>query len=308
MRNHRRLSVVIAISCLVVVTASSAAQKKPAPKAARSETAAIVADQVNSTSQPALPAQPESGAQPATGARKATSPAPAATGAERAAILRAEILLDRARFSPGEMDAKWGQNVETALRGFQSNRGLSVSGQLDEATWAALNADSAPALIEYTVTEADAAGPFHPVPADMMAKAKLKDLGYASAAEALGEKFHSSPQLLAELNPGRSLGRAGEKILVPNVENAPLAHAAKVVVDESDATVSVVDESGKTYAQFPATMGSEHDPLPIGDWKVTVIQQNPKFHYNPDLFWDAKAKDSKATIPPSPNNPVGVVW
>jgi lipoprotein-anchoring transpeptidase ErfK/SrfK len=58
----------------------------------------------------------------------------------------------------------------------------------------------------------------------------------------------------------------------------------------------------------PVTTGSEHDPLPIGDWKVNGVEHDPKFHYNPALFWDAQATDAKATIPPGPNNPVGVVW
>ncbi|HEX4566901.1 MAG TPA: L,D-transpeptidase, partial [Vicinamibacterales bacterium] len=49
-------------------------------------------------------------------------------------------------------------------------------------------------------------------------------------------------------------------------------------------------------------------PLPIGDWKVRGVEHNPKFHYNPELFWDAKSTDTKATIQPGPNNPVGVVW
>jgi lipoprotein-anchoring transpeptidase ErfK/SrfK len=56
------------------------------------------------------------------------------------------------------------------------------------------------------------------------------------------------------------------------------------------------------------TTGSEHDPLPIGTWKVTGVQHDPKFHYNPELFWDADASDAKTTIAPGPNNPVGVVW
>ena len=38
-----------------------------------------------------------------------------------------------------------------------------------------------------------------------------------------------------------------------------------------------------------ATMGSEHDPLPIGTWKIKGAAYNPTFHYNPDLFWDAEA-------------------
>jgi lipoprotein-anchoring transpeptidase ErfK/SrfK len=56
------------------------------------------------------------------------------------------------------------------------------------------------------------------------------------------------------------------------------------------------------------TSGSTHDPLPIGTWKVNGVQRNPKFHYNPDLFWDATPGDRKATLQPGPNNPVGVVW
>ena len=58
----------------------------------------------------------------------------------------------------------------------------------------------------------------------------------------------------------------------------------------------------------PVSSGSTHDPLPPGDWKVTGVGWHPVFHYNPDLFWDAKPKDEKATIKAGPNNPVGVVW
>jgi len=58
----------------------------------------------------------------------------------------------------------------------------------------------------------------------------------------------------------------------------------------------------------PVTTGSEHDPLPPGRWTVTGVDWHPVFHYNPDLFWDAKRGDNKATIKSGPNNPVGVVW
>jgi len=46
--------------------------------------------------------------------------------------------------------------------------------------------------------------------------------------------------------------------------------------------------AGRVLARFPATMGSEHDPLPIGTWKVNGVSKDPPFFYNPDLFWDAK--------------------
>src|SRR6185295_14079911 len=149
---------------------------------------------------------------------------------------------------------------------------------------------------------------FVKVPQDMMAKSKLTTLGYSSAAEALGERFHCKPALLLSLNPGKRLDRAGQTIRVPNVRTDVPGKAAKVVVDQSDASVTALDAQGNVLARYPATMGSEHDPLPLGEWKVTGVQQNPPFNYNPDLFWDAKATHSKAKIAPGPNNPVGVVW
>jgi lipoprotein-anchoring transpeptidase ErfK/SrfK len=84
--------------------------------------------------------------------------------------------------------------------------------------------------------------------------------------------------------------------------------AAKVVVDKSDHQVRVLDKSGKVLAQFPATLGSEHDPLPLGEWKIRGVSKLPTFNYNPELFWDAEPGDTKAKLPAGPNGPVGVAW
>ena len=225
------------------------------------------------------------------------------------AVLRVQILLDRARFFPGEVDASFGSNTRVAISGFQKHNGLTASGAMDEPTWAALNSDPEPVLVTYTVTEADIAGPFVQIPADMMDKARLPALGYRDPVEALGEKFHASPALLAELNPGKDLGRAGEAIVVPNLASAaPLAKAARVVVDKSDSTVTLFDAADAVIAQFPASTGSGRDPLPLGEWKILGVARNPEFKYNPKLFWDADPAHAKATIPPGPNNPVGVAW
>jgi lipoprotein-anchoring transpeptidase ErfK/SrfK len=234
---------------------------------------------------------------------------PVGPGTRGPGAIRAQILLDRAGFSPGEIDGAYGRNLRVAVLAFQNARSLPSTGTVDDAAWQALNADTAPALVEYVVNDEDVAGPFEPVPEDMLEKARLPALGYSSILEALGEKFHVSPRLLEFMNPGKSLDRAGETVWVPNVLTMPPAgKAARIVVDKSDSAVQAYDEAGTLMAHYPATMGSHRDPLPIGKWKVNGVQKKPVFHYNPKLFWDAEPHHAKAKIAAGPNNPVGVVW
>ena len=195
------------------------------------------------------------------------------------------------------------------MAGFQRSRGLPDSGMLDAATWVELEREGAPALIDYTITTEDAAGPYIEIPASLVKRSELAALGFRSAAEALGERFHASPALLQSLNPGKRLDLAGEIIQVPNVNGvSELPKGSRVVVDQSELTVALLDADDRVIAQFPATTGSSHDPLPLGDWKIKGVARNPVFHYDPKLFWDANPGNAKAVLPAGPNNPVGVTW
>jgi lipoprotein-anchoring transpeptidase ErfK/SrfK len=218
------------------------------------------------------------------------------------ATLRLQIALDAAHFSPGEIDGATGTNTRRALEAWRAAQcgGAAARRPLDPTM-------AEPTLVPYTVAAVDVAGPFVTIPEDMMEKAALASLTYTSALEALAERFHTSPAFLRKVNAGRELA-AGAEILVPNVQRRALGKAARLVVDASDRAVLVFDEAGCAIARYPATTGSENDPLPVGDWKVTETQKDPTFLYNPDLFWDADPTHSKAKLPPGPNNPVGVAW
>ncbi len=223
-------------------------------------------------------------------------------------VVRAQILLDRAEFSPGEIDGRYGDDLGIAIKGYQESHGLQATGSINREMWKLLNSDPRPLLAAYTITNADVRGPFVPVPKDVQEEAQMKRLGYESPEEGLGEKFHLSPGLLAELNPGKKLKLAGEQITVLNVQRHPARRAIRVVVSKSKRTVSAFGVNNRLLAQYPATIGGDHDPLPIGRWTITVVEHDPWFFYDPAHFWNASPEEATAKLPPGPNNPAGTVW
>jgi len=298
---------------------------------------------------------------------------------EQRPIMRVQVVLDQLGFGPGIVDGKMGLSTENGLQGFQEANGLTVTGKLDEDTEAALARwDDVPATKVVRIPEGWSEAGYRAVPEEPEDQAELEALGYESLEERLAERFHTTPEVLNQLNPGgRPAGaseaggspgagagasaedvpaypprtrvtptprpsasqsaedepsfRPGQLVRVPNVGgraagsgsaddqdwqrtlaslgvSADQPDAGRIVVDKSEGTLRAYGEGDKLLALFTVTTGSEHDPLPLGEWKINVVSKNPPFNYNPDLFWDAKPGDEKVQLPPGPNGPVGVVW
>ena len=170
-----------------------------------------------------------------------------------------------------------------------------------------------------------------------MTKAALAGRGEATAngdsqaAKSAAASPTPTPSPSASRDPSAGVYHGGQLVRVPNVGGdqidaskvedktwlATLAslgvgtaqpHVSKIVVSKHGGWLKGYDQSGKLVTMFTVTTGSEHDPLPLGNWGITTISRNPHFNYNPDLFWDAKPTDKEARLPPGPNGPVGVVW
>lgn len=247
-------------------------------------------------------------------------------------ILQAQVALDRWGFSPGVIDGKDGMSFKAALRGFQEANKLPVTGDYDQKTSAALLEGAAkPTTWLVRIPDGFARGPFFDIPKGLNNQASLPALTYRNLLEKLAERFHTTPEVLTGMNPPDTKVAAGATIRVPAIANQPVARiegdergwgealaslgvakdqpqADHLVVDKSEGLLKVYGADNRLIAQFPVTTGSQHDPLPLGEWTIKGVSRNPDFHYNPDLFWDAASKDQKAVLKPGPNGPVGVVW
>lgn len=160
-------------------------------------------------------------------------------------VLALQVALDRAGFSPGQIDAQGSGNTERALRAFQQAHGLHVTGELDRRTVRTLGQPFVRSVRTYEITAGD------------LEAAR----NWTSVTDMLAERFHTSPALLRYLNT-EAIFAAGETVLVPNVESAvPVHPEAPVVVTVAERAhmVSVQNASGEVIFHAPVTSAGDDD-------------------------------------------------
>jgi lipoprotein-anchoring transpeptidase ErfK/SrfK len=227
-------------------------------------------------------------------------------------MVKLQLLLDRAGFSPGLIDGRPGSNLKQAIAAYGAEHGLKADGELDEELWRMLvEADPDPVLEDYSITGDDVEGPFvKHIPDKLEDMAKLDKLGYSNPQELLAERFHIDEDLLEALNPGADFAKAGARIIVPKLaKDRKTAKAVRIEVDKKEKAVRAFGKDGKLVAFYPATIGSREKPAPDGTYKVRAVAENPTYYYDPDdlSFKGVKTKE-EFKIAPGPNNPVGSVW
>ena len=222
------------------------------------------------------------------------------------AIVKLQILLDRAGVSPGVIDGLNGSNLQKAIAGFEEKSGLPVDGKLDEMVVKALT-DPVPVIQAYGVTAEDAQGLVATIPDDYADQARLSSLGYTSVAEKLSERFHMDIDLLQSLNPTASF-RPGETVAVA-IPGEPKEDAVvKIEVHRKLGQVLALSANGSILAAYPATIGSKDNPSPSGAHKVKGVARNPPYTYNPEINFQQGNNTKVLMLPPGPNGPVGTVW
>jgi lipoprotein-anchoring transpeptidase ErfK/SrfK len=226
------------------------------------------------------------------------------------AVLKLEVLLDRARFSPGVIDGRFDENLRRALAAYRQANGLKAAAGLDQALWKRLTmADPRPAVRLYAIDADDVAGPFNPViPGDLAAMARLDQLGYASPAEEVAEAFHMDAALLEALNPGAAF-RPGDTVLVADRGADDLgADVSRIEVDHAQGLVRAFGAKGALLAAYPATVGSARQAAPAGRFEVRSVAAQPNYDYQTGRVSLGGATRKAGEIAAGPNSPVGVVW
>ena len=298
--------------------APTPAEKKPAAPPSSAADAKTKADTA-----PKKPADP---AAAVTTEKNAGPPAEGEPQAARAILVtkreitaQLQIFLDQQLFSPGMIDGKPGKHLTNAFRRWQKAHALPETGVIDEN----VPLESVyPVYTFHTVAKTDMKFVGN-LPGKTAEQAQRKSLPYAAYADFVAERYHTSPEFLARLNPGVRFGKLnpGDPVRVPNVEpfkieempetgNLPEREEYKsrhIVITRSETILELFD-GDKLIAAIPIAPGSPAHPTPPGHWRILGIASMPTFRWDAGVLSRGVRTSNFYMLPAGPRNPVGVAW
>jgi lipoprotein-anchoring transpeptidase ErfK/SrfK len=222
------------------------------------------------------------------------------------AIVRLQILLDRAGASPGVIDGYDGDNIRKAVAAFEAMQGLPADGIIDQDLLARFAAQE-DVIGQYTITQDDAAAIVAPLPRDYAELALREVLGFTRMTEEMGERFHMDERFLVALNPQAQFA-AGETIAIAITGQDRAGQVVRIDADKDRRQLRAYGADGVLIAAYPATIGSQDNPSPSGVHTVDAVAPNPTYTYNPKINFQQGDNAEVLTLPPGPNGPVGSVW
>ena len=206
--------------------------------------------------------------------------------------------------------------MEKAVYWLQEREGLPATGQVDSTTFARLiqlAGNPSEIVRQHRLTAEDVSGPFVDIPEEIYEAHELDCTCYETLREKLGERFHSTPELLEKLNPGVDLNglEVGDPLFVPAVRSAESranAPVAEIVVSVAGNYLHAKDASGRILYHFPTTLGSGYSPEEGDRITVTGVSPDPWWNLQPRLLHVGDPTRPEVMIPPGPNNAVGNMW
>ena len=268
------------------------------------------------------------------------------TGAE---AVRLQIFLDQKHFGPGFIDGKVGMFTQLAIENYNTSLGRDIT----DRRVIAESIREVPELYASAIIPSFVGDFVDPsLPQEKPLQAEKTFMPYRSVAEFMAERYHTSEDLLVELNGMEAVWRAKPRdvLRVPNIEPFKIEQLTRGRSHKSDENLSarhvVIDttirqvyiyqlvlpevEGGQSapekenaqaasqvikvkaakpemVASFPITPG-QIQFIPKGFWNLKNCVELPEWRYDKLLLETGVRGSEYLTIPPGPNNPVGVIW
>lgn len=79
-------------------------------------------------------------------------------------------------------------------------------------------------------------------------------------------------------------------------------------VDKLSQTVKVYSSADELVVLVPASVGNEDTPSPCGTLKVTLIEAEPSYHYNPKIWLQGSRYPEAVRSKAGPEQSPGAIW